>query len=56
MSGRLKEKKTLITAAGQGIGRASALSYAHEGAKVLATDINPESLDSLKEEFPEIEF
>ena len=55
MSGRLEEKKTLITAAGQGIGRASALAYANEGARVLATDINPESLASLKEESPEIE-
>ncbi len=55
MSGRLEEKKTLITAAGQGIGRASALAYAHEGARVLATDINPDSLASLKEESPEIE-
>ena len=55
MSGRLEEKKTLITAAGQGIGRASALAYANEGARVLATDINSESLASLKEESPEIE-
>ena len=55
MSGRLEEKKTLITAAGQGIGRASALAYANEGARVLATDINSESLASLKEESPETE-
>ena len=55
MSGRLEEKKTLITAAGQGIGRASALAYAHEGARVLATDINPKSLASLKEESSDIE-
>ena len=37
--GRLEGKKTLITAAGQGIGRASALAFANEGACVLATDI-----------------
>ena len=55
MSGRLEEKKTLITAAGQGIGRASALAYANEGAQVLATDINPESMASLKEKSPDIE-
>ena len=54
MAGRLKGKKTLITAAGQGIGRSTVLAFAREGAQVLATDINPESLSSLKKEFPEI--
>ena len=54
MAGRLKNKKTLITAAGQGIGRATVLAFAREGAQVLATDIDPESLASLKKEFPEI--
>ena len=54
MAGRLKGKKTLITAAGQGIGRATVLAFAREGAQVLATDIDPESLASLKKEFPEI--
>ena len=53
MSGRLKGKKTLITAAGQGIGRSTVLAFASEGAQVLATDINPDSLDLLKKEFPE---
>ena len=53
MSGRLKGKKTLITAAGQGIGRSTVLAFAAEGAHVLATDINPESLDLLKKEFQE---
>jgi len=52
MSGRLKGKKTLITAAGQGIGRSTVLAFASEGAHVLATDIDPESLASLKKEFP----
>ncbi len=52
MSGRLKGKKTLITAAGQGIGRSTVLAFAREGAHVLATDIDPESLASLKKEFP----
>ena len=47
MSGRLEGKTALITAAGQGIGKASALAYANEGANVIATDINSESLDSL---------
>ena len=54
MAERLKGKKTLITAAGQGIGRSTVLAFAREGAKVLATDIDPESLASLKKEFPEI--
>ena len=55
MAGRLKNKKTLITAAGQGIGRATVLAFAREGAQILATDINQDSLDSLKKECPEIE-
>ena len=54
MAERLKGKKTLITAAGQGIGRSTVLAFAREGAQVLATDIDPESLASLKKEFPEI--
>jgi 2-keto-3-deoxy-L-fuconate dehydrogenase len=37
---RLKDLNILITAAGQGIGRASALACAAEGATVIATDIN----------------
>ena len=55
MAGRLKNKNTLITAAGMGIGRSSVMAFVHEGARVLATDIDPESLASLKEECPEIE-
>ena len=55
MAGRLKNKNTLITAAGKGIGRSSVMAFVHEGARVLATDIDPESLASLKEECPEIE-
>ena len=55
MAGRLKNKKTLITAAGQGIGRATVLAFAREGAQILATDIDQDSLDSLKKECPEIE-
>ncbi len=37
---RLKDKVVLVTAAGQGIGRAAALAMAAEGATVWATDIN----------------
>ena len=43
---RLKNKHVLVTAAGQGIGRASALALAAEGAQVWATDVNPRLLDS----------
>lgn len=51
---RLQGKRALITAAGQGIGRASALAFAREGAKVLATDIDPEALRTLAREDPRI--
>ena len=47
---RLKNKRVLVTAAGQGIGRAAALAMAAEGAEVFATDINPEGLAELKSE------
>ena len=43
---RLKGKTALVTAAGQGIGQASALALAAEGAQVWATDINPKLLDA----------
>ena len=47
MAGRLDGKRALVTAAGQGIGRATALAFAAEGASVLATDIAPEKLADL---------
>jgi 2-dehydro-3-deoxy-L-fuconate 4-dehydrogenase len=47
MAGRLAGKRALVTAAGQGIGRASALAFAAEGASVLATDIADEKLAPL---------
>jgi 2-keto-3-deoxy-L-fuconate dehydrogenase len=43
---RLKGKTALVTAAGQGIGRASVLAMAAEGAQVLATDVNVQLLES----------
>lgn len=48
--GRLQGKTILITAAAQGIGRASALACAAEGAKVIATDINEALLATLQAE------
>ncbi len=47
MSGRLQGKTALVTAAAQGIGRATALAYAREGAAVIATDINTEKLGEI---------
>ena len=45
---RLKGKTALITAAGQGIGHASAVAMAKEGATVWATDVNPALLEKFK--------
>jgi 2-keto-3-deoxy-L-fuconate dehydrogenase len=47
MTGRLQGKTALVTAAAQGIGRATALAMAREGAAVLATDINGDLLAEL---------
>lgn len=44
---RLNGKTVLVTAAGQGIGRASAVALAAEGARVIATDIRAELLQGL---------
>jgi len=55
MPGRLQDKKILITAAAQGIGRATALAFAREGAQVLATDVNDHALADITQESPEIE-
>ena len=52
---RLSAKRIFISAAGQGIGRASALACAAEGAHVIATDINAEALASLAAQNPRIE-
>ena len=45
MAGRLAGKTAFVTAAGQGIGKACALAFAAEGAKVWATDINEKLLE-----------
>ena len=55
MSKRLENKKILITAAGQGIGKATAIAFHNEGAKVFATDINEDTLKNLKKEYSNID-
>lgn len=50
MNERLKGKRALVTAAGQGIGRATALAMAGEGAQVFATDVNADALATLAAE------
>ncbi len=55
MSGRLNGKTAIITSAAQGIGRATAIAMAKEGAKVWATDINHDLLKSLPAEHKGIE-
>jgi len=47
MAGRLAGKTAFLTAAAQGIGRATALAFAREGARVIATDIDEAGLASL---------
>ena len=51
---RLKNKKIIVTAAAQGIGKATALMFAKEGASVIATDINEQKLSELNKENKEI--
>ena len=46
---RLKGKRAFLTAAGAGIGRATAIAFAREGADVIATDIRPELIADLKD-------
>jgi 2-keto-3-deoxy-L-fuconate dehydrogenase len=48
MAGRLEGKVALVTAAGQGIGRAIAAAFAAEGAKVIATDLDAGKLKGLR--------
>jgi 2-keto-3-deoxy-L-fuconate dehydrogenase len=48
MNGRLAGKTALVTAAGQGMGRAATLAMAREGASVCATDVNEKFLEDFK--------
>jgi 2-keto-3-deoxy-L-fuconate dehydrogenase len=50
MAGRLQGKTAIVTAAGQGIGRATAVMMAREGAAVLATDVSPALLAEIADE------
>ena len=54
MSGRLEGKKIVVTAAGQGIGKATAIAFHNEGAHVIATDLNEKTLADLNQEYPNI--
>src|ERR1041384_7952420 len=47
MAGRLAGKAAFITAAGQGMGRAAAVAFAREGAKVWASDMNAKTVGEL---------
>src|SRR4029079_14680848 len=47
MAERLSGKKAMVTAAGQGIGRAIAEAFGREGARVYASDLDPAKLDGL---------
>jgi 3-oxoacyl-[acyl-carrier protein] reductase len=47
---RLKDKKAIVTGAGQGIGRSIALKMAHEGADVVIAEMNPDSGNQIKKE------
>src|SRR3954465_8951070 len=46
--GRLDGKRAFMTAAGQGIGRATAEAFVREGAEVIATDVDRAKLDGLQ--------
>jgi 2-keto-3-deoxy-L-fuconate dehydrogenase len=54
MSRRLAGKVALVTAAGQGIGQATAIAFADEGAAVWATDVNESALGALNQNRPDI--
>jgi len=48
---RLNDKRIFLTAAGQGIGKACAIAFLNEGAEVIASDINGDLLEKLKQDY-----
>ena len=54
MNKRLENKNIVVSAAGQGIGRATAIAFHNEGANVIGTDINEKTLEILGKEYPNI--
>lgn len=53
--GRFVDKTAVVTGAGSGIGRATAVRLAHEGARVVATDISAERLQELKTQLSDLD-
>jgi NAD(P)-dependent dehydrogenase (short-subunit alcohol dehydrogenase family) len=54
VTGRFAGKTAIVTGAGSGIGKATALRLATEGARIVASDISSERLTALKDENPEL--
>src|SRR5687768_4741072 len=50
MSSRLQNRSAIVTGAGRGIGRAIALAFAREGARVVVNDVDPANAESVVKE------
>jgi len=55
VAGRFAGKTAIVTGAGSGIGRATAVRLAHEGARVIAADVVADRLEALAKEFPDLD-